>query len=462
MATLRSISLRLTVWFSSVFLIGLILFGVSMWLDLAYSLHAGRQRTLMHRAERLEELLKISNHQTASERVSKFREFEEGTPEGSLIQVFDGQGGRIYPAAGETAVGFPWPRGEVEERRWSQTAFLGQPYLVLRRPVEIDGKRLTIFVAGQLSDNRGLIWRFQIGLLATIPVLFLLSSAGGYLLSRRALKPVDRMIVSTRNFSVNNLSGRLPVVRTGDELERLAQTCNDMLARLEGAVTQMKRFTADASHELRSPISYIRTVAECARMNSEADAESHSAFGEIIAETDQAGRLLEDMLALARADAGEANLLLTEVDLSEVLREACLKIKPQAEARRQTVSLRMQEDQRMDIRADPDSVRRLLWILLDNAVKYTPEEGRIAIEAESDSSQVTVRVKDSGIGIAGAELPYIFDRFYRVDSSRSQVTGTGLGLAIAKWIAEKHQASLTVSSRERAGSVFQLVFPVAG
>jgi signal transduction histidine kinase len=430
-----------------------------MWLDLAYSLHAGRQRTLTHRVDRAEELLKSSGHQTARERAYQFREFEEGTPEGSLIQVFDGEGRRVYPGAHEAAPEFPWPHERVDSQRWSETSFGGQPYLVLTRVTEIDGKRLTIFVAGQLSDNRGLIRRFQIGLVATIPALFLLSAVGGYLLSRRALKPVDRLTVSARNFSVNNLSGRLPVAKTGDELERLAQTCNDMLARLERAVTQMKRFTADASHELRSPMSFIRTVAECARMNSEADAESHSAFGEIIAETDQAARLLEDMLALARADAGEAGLLLTQVELGEVLREACLKINPLAQARRQTVSLCMRDQQPMNISADADSLRRLLWILLDNAVKYTPEAGRIAVEAEGDGRCVTVRVKDSGIGIPSGELPHIFDRFYRVDPSRSQVSGTGLGLAIAKWIAEKHHASLTASSEERAGSVFQLVFP---
>jgi heavy metal sensor kinase len=432
-----------------------------MWLDLAYSLHAGRQRTLTRRVDRAEELLKTSDHQTARERAYKFREFEEGTPEGSLIQVFDDQGMRIYPAVSEPAIQFPWPRGPAEKHSWSETEFAGQPYLVLTRVTEIDGRRLTIFVAGQLSDNRGLIRRFQVGLLATIPALFLLSAVGGYLLSRRALKPVDRLTVSARNFSVNNLSGRLPVAKTGDELERLAQTCNDMLARLEGAVMQMKRFTADASHELRSPISLIRTVAECARMNSEADAESHAAFGEIIAETDQAARLLEDMLALARADAGEEGLMLTQVDLGEVLREACSKINPLAQARRQTVSLRMRDLPQLNIAADGGSLRRLLWILLDNAVKYTPEEGRIAVEAEGGSNCVTVLVKDSGIGIPPAEQPHIFDRFYRVDPSRSQVSGTGLGLAIAKWIADKHNASLTVSSEERTGSVFQLVFPAA-
>jgi heavy metal sensor kinase len=460
MARLRSISLRLTVWFSSVFLIGLILFGVAMRMDLAYSLHAGRQRTLMRRASRLEELLAGSKHLTPAERAYKFKEFEEGTPEGSLIQVFDADNHLVYPAEADHAVIFPWPAGPVTgELRWSKTFIKGQPYLILTRPIKIDSRRLSVFVAGQLSDNESLLFRFQVGLLSTIPALFLLSAVGGYLLSRRALKPVDRLTVSARAFSVNNLSGRLPVVHSGDELQRLAETCNDMLARLEGAVMQMKRFTADASHELRSPLSFIRTVAEFERLKPDIDAESSQAFADIIQETDQAGHLLEDMLALARADSGEGNWKMMPVDLTAVMQESCSRIRLLAGARRQTVRLDAQES--AWVTADPDSVGRLVWILLDNAVKYTPEEGRIEVQVTRTGREVKVSVSDTGIGIPSSALPHIFDRFYRVDPSRSEVNGTGLGLAIARWIAEKHHAALTVSSQQDVGSTFQVVFPAA-
>jgi signal transduction histidine kinase len=267
---------------------------------------------------------------------------------------------------------------------------------------------------------------------------------------------VDQITGTLRSISIGNLSQRLPVANTGDELQRLAETCNAMLARLEDAVDRINRFTADASHELRSPVALIRTVAEYGLRNPALDGDSKEAFGEILAESMEAGQLLEDMLTLARADAGYANAVFEPVELADLVEDAVMRSRPLTEAKHQTLTVRTNGS--AWVNGDRSSLRRLLAILLDNAVKYTPGGGRIAVELIATASEAFVTVSDSGIGIPEALLPRIFDRFVRADPSRGEVNGTGLGLAIAKWIAGAHGANLTVQSREREGSVFRVEF----
>jgi signal transduction histidine kinase len=262
--------------------------------------------------------------------------------------------------------------------------------------------------------------------------------------------------------TLSSLSGRLPVSNTGDELQRLSETFNAMLARLDSAVSRIKQFTGDASHELRGPLSYIRMVAELALRKSKADKESRKAFEEIVAECAKAAALLEDMLTLARADSGDHNIAMEPVDLVKLLNEVCDKIRPLADAQRQTLTTQVDSQDPVEVMADDSSLSRLFWILIDNAVKYTPMEGSIELRLTSAHGQVIVTVKDNGVGIAEADLPFIFERFFRADPSRSQVDGTGLGLAIAKWIAELHHSHLSASSEVGKGTSFEIAFPHAG
>jgi signal transduction histidine kinase len=261
--------------------------------------------------------------------------------------------------------------------------------------------------------------------------------------------------------SASNLSKRLPVPETRDELQRLSETCNAMLGRLESAVNEITRFTADASHELRSPLSVLRTIAELALRNRQADAASRQAFAEIVEESAKASRLLEELLTLARADAGTAHLAFEPVDLAEVVTAVCDKARLLAEERRHALTVSLIGARRAPVWGDYSSLRRLLWILLDNAVKYTPAPGIINVTMAAIAETVTVTVEDNGIGISATDLPHVFQRFYRADPSRSQVEGSGLGLAIAKWIADIHHASLLVASKENTGSVFEIVFPMS-
>jgi signal transduction histidine kinase len=273
------------------------------------------------------------------------------------------------------------------------------------------------------------------------------------------LKPVDRITATARSISIRNLSDRVPVTETGDELQRLAETCNAMLARLESAVNLIKQFTADASHELRGPLTFVRTVAEVALRNPTADATSRQAFEDIVEEAAKAATLLEDMLTLARADADRGDAALEPMNLSAVVEEVCEMARPIATERSLVLNVNVAADRDINVLGDFATLRRLVWILLDNALKYTPAPGNVDIVLRSTREQAIVQVRDTGVGIAESDLAHIFDRFYRADQSRTQVEGSGLGLAIAKWIADMHHADLSVMSELSKGTVFQLSFP---
>ncbi|HEY1945370.1 MAG TPA: ATP-binding protein [Bryobacteraceae bacterium] len=454
-----SISLRLTGWFSAIFLFGFLVFGAVMWGDLSYSLSAGRDKTLAGRAKRLQDLLENFRRDPPQRRIAKFADFIDATPEGNLIQVFNSAGARVYPPAAWPAMDFPWPSWSIAgglelSKHW----YSGRLYRVLSEPISIGPDRFRILVAGQLEDNRALLKRFEVGLFWATPAILALSALCGYFLSGRALSPVARLTTLVRSISIGNLSRRLPIFHTRDELQQLAETCNDMLARLEIAVNQITRFTSDASHELRSPISFIHTLAEYALRNPHIDPESAESFREIVRESGEASRLLEDMLALARSDAGHAEVAFEPVNLIDVLFETCARAQPFVDAKRHEMTLQIKNNEPVWITGDGASLRRLLWILLDNAIKYTPSGGHIDVSLHTAGTEAQISVRDSGIGIPDAALPHVFERFYRADQARASEEGAGLGLAIAKWISDIHLAALSVTSKESLSSTFQVVF----
>ncbi len=429
-----------------------------MYAELALSLSTGRDKTLTTRAKRLRELFESESTDSPARLIAKFSNFTEATPEGNLMQVFSPEGVRLYPPESWPAVPFPWPPNTANKRTLSKAWYSGRQFRVLSEPVSIRSVRYRFQVAGQLEDNRAILSRFASTLVWAAPVLLIVSAIGGYSLSRRALKPVAELIASARSISIGNLRGRLPISHTGDELQMLAATCNEMLARVESSVNRITRFTADASHELRTPIAYIRTVSEYALRDPNLDADSAESFRDIVRESEEAARLLEDMLTLARADAGQAGIGFATIDLRAILFQTFRRAQPLAEARGHRLSMNPGPDEEALISGDTSSLRRLLWILVDNAIRYTPAGGQVTLTLRLAAGKALVSVQDSGVGIPPAALPHIFDRFYRVEGNRTTEEGTGLGLAIAKWIADIHHANIGVQSIEGEGTTFQVSF----
>jgi two-component system heavy metal sensor histidine kinase CusS len=432
-----SIGARLTLWYSAVLLAGLALFGAGIWVVVTHSLMATMDETLAAQAKGVITVLQgeYEPGQPAHLR-EELSEYAEATPEGRLIEVRDPQGTLLIGGG-----------------------LAGGHYRTLSAETSMQGQRYTITVATPLEGTELTLSRLREVLLWSAPGVLLIASLGGYWISRRALKPVDEITRAARSIGIENLSQRLEVTAAGDELARLSETWNGMLERLEAAVKRLSQFTADASHELRTPIALIRATAELTLRRDRSAETYREALRHIVDESDRTARLIEDLLLLARADAGLPALPLDRLELTPLVRDVCEQGQILAQ-QRQLEILTEAPEHPVFVDANDPALRRLLLLLVDNALKYTPAGGHITVSVALDSSGPTVTVRDTGIGIPDTALPHVFERFYRVDESRNrEAGGAGLGLSIAQWIAERHHAQLEAESVLGRGSAFRVRFP---
>ena len=248
--------------------------------------------------------------------------------------------------------------------------------------------------------------------------------------------------------------------QTRDVLQRLSETFNGMLERLEAAFKKITQFTADASHELRTPVAVMRTRAELSLRKTRTVAEYREALTQIHAELEKTSDLVEKLMLLARADYGAEVLKLSSANLGDIVRDACSQGRTLSENKQISFNEQI-PDSPVLIRADEHALRRLFLILIDNAVKYTPSGGRVEVLVSTENGSALAAVRDTGIGIAAEDLPNVFERFYRADKARSRDSGgVGLGLSIGRWIAEAHAGSIEVQSSPGQGSVFQVRLPL--
>lgn len=301
--------------------------------------------------------------------------------------------------------------------------------------------------------------RFRVILQATLPVLIVLASLAGYWLSGRALAPVNEIVRTARSVGVQDLAGRLAVPSAKDELRLLSETLNEMLSRIETSVKRITQFTADASHDLRTPVALIRASAELALRRSRSESEYRETLSRILAASEETTRLIENLLTLARADAGATDLRFTAIDLlphvEKVVSEAAIL------AAEKSVAVQMKlGDRPVRVSADSAAIDRLLLILVENAVKYTPSGGMVEVSLLNGGRTACIEVRDNGIGIPEKDLPHIFERFYRADRARSRDPGgSGLGLAIAHWIVDMHGGAIEARSVVGCGSQFRISLP---
>ena len=319
-------------------------------------------------------------------------------------------------------------------------------------------------VVGISTSRLGDITTELAGITAIVaPVLVLLAILLAWILAGRVLEPIDRMVDDVAAIRDGRSLHRRVVLETEttDELGRLGQTVNDMIARLETSFASLRRFTADASHELRTPLTVIRADVE--RAMSVADShEKAVALEEALQQVSRMTGLVESLLTLARADEGRFDILRESVPLEPLIREVAETAMILGEDAEITVTLPIVQP--VTVQADPERLRQLFLNLVTNAIKYTPRGGTIELSLETRHDEAIVTVRDNGIGIAAADLPFIFDRFWRVDTarSRSEGSGVGLGLAICQWIAQAHEGRIDVTSRLGRGSTFTVVLPVRG
>ena len=298
-----------------------------------------------------------------------------------------------------------------------------------------------------------------------IPLALLLSGFGGLVLANQALQPVDSITKAAEQIGAGDLTERVPVPaqpRKMDEIGRLAATFNTMIARLQAAFERQKQFTSDASHELRTPLAVMRGELEIALRRPRAPEEYQRTLGSNLEEIIRLSRLVEDLLMLARADAGRVELQCEPLDLAALCGNTVEYITPLAEQREQTLSYQA-PPQPITIHADQQRLKQLLLNLLDNAIKYTEPHGKITLGLTVEQQHATLTVADTGRGIPAEDLPHVFDRFFRRSAKTSDrsAPGSGLGLSIVKWIVEAHGGTIVVESQVGAGTVFTIRLPLA-
>lgn len=332
-----------------------------------------------------------------------------------------------------------------------------------RRVAKVKGQTYRLEIASDMSIPVGILEHFRLLALLSSPLVLACASLLGYSISKRALRPVDQMTRAARAIGASNLSARLTVPAQPDELQLLAQTLNGMLSRIEDAFRQVTQFTADASHELRTPVAIVRSTAEVALLHHAPTLDTYrDALIHILEESEKNSLLLDDMLRLARADAGGYKLQMAPVDLSESLRLATHRLAPLAEDKGIAISFTAAPNGTgIQVMADADHLLRLWLILLDNAIKYTAPGGSVSVRLHASQTRAICELKDTGVGIEPADLPHIFERFYRSDKARNRESGgVGLGLALARSIADSHNAVIDLDSTPGHGSAFRVSLPV--
>jgi len=498
MKKLRSIRVRLTLWYSVMLFVGIAILASILGMGVRYGIRAALQERL---ADRLEGVVKpiaaetaqvrerlrrvVSNPEAAAsiipeakDEIAKLRTKAEREafvlamvmhmaenrmqgvaelmPPDDFLEVRAADGRVVAARTG--AGDFPWPV-ELDDGPFEPVEYQGQPYLTHSQSFEVRGTPYRFYTAtsvAQLVEVAEEMWmHIHWGIIAFL----LLSTLGGWVIASRALRPVDEITKAAQSIGIQDLSHRLEVPQTGDEIERLAGTWNGMLESLEEAVQRLNQFTADASHELRTPTAVIRTTAELALRRERSPEEYRESLEKIQRESGRMTQLIEDLLTLARSDSHLDGLAMAPVLIGEIARDVCEDYKVLAEAK----GLRLTWDLAgagPSVQGNEPALRRLLIVLLENAIKYTHSGGEVRVRTASQAGRPVMEVSDTGIGIPGEDLTKVFDRFYRSDPSRSRATGSyGLGLAVAKWIAGKHGAGISVESVEGKGSVFRVRFP---
>lgn len=375
-------------------------------------------------------------------------------PDGTLLY--------LEPESGMTGTAAAIPSFDIGRipSSFSVTTQGGVQYRILKRNIQVDGQTMIIRVAiledqaeSQLNILHWVIW---LGL----PLALLLSAYGGYHLAGRALAPMSRITAQARSINAERLDERLPVTNSHDELGILTETFNDLFSRLQRSFEELKRCTADASHELRTPLSIIRSVGEVGLGRSQDENGYREVIGTMLEEADRLTMLIDSILALMRVEGLQSPLDARTIDLGALAEEVASQFGVLAEAKGQT--LRIENSEPLFVSGDRGLLHQVIVNILDNAIKYTQPGGRVMIHVDHMDREAILEIIDNGPGIAPENQQKIFERFYRIDVSRSRtVDGFGLGLTFARRVVEIHGGRIELSNAEQTGCEFRVVLPLA-
>ena len=453
---MKAISIRkqLTAWYFLIVAVALIGFAVFALTVMRQSIYSTVDEQLEDHTRALQVLIANPGSSSVADALQTHGELQSGS---QLFQVSDSSGHFVYRSRVMERLGIPADR---PDQQFKNAEYSELPLRILTTTATAGDRTYVVQVAEPMDDFLEAVDRFRTAMLFGIPLLLFAAAAGGYWMSIRAMRPVGRITRAAQAITPQDLSHRVTVPQTGDELQSLAETLNSMLQRIESAVARITRFTADASHELRTPIALIRTRAEVTLDTPRTNDQYRQALQEMLLESERTSTLIENLMLLARSDTGSEALKFERIDLGTIVRDSSTQGQTLAEAKQLGWKAVFPEGP-VWLHGDAESLRRLLLILIDNAVKYTPPGGNIGFALRAENKQAEIEIKDTGIGISKADLPHIFERFYRAEKARSRdLGGTGLGLSIGQWIAQAHGGEISVESSPGGGSVFVVRLPL--
>jgi len=462
-AFVHSIRFRLTCWYSAILAVVLIGFSGTLYGIVLY-------QSLHHHDDSLRsvagEVVSILRRQPdcahlTLEQIDDLGQLDRLV----LLHELEGTGQVFYHSPGLDATLLPRTEAEIRQLLSEPESFrtLETPGQTLRvysqRYTTQTGRIGSVRVVDSLGNLEEGLGALRWSLFILIPLSMLVAGGGGYWLASRALSPVDHLTRLARQIEATNLSRRLRAPRSQDELGRLVDTFNQMIGRLEGAFELMRRFTADASHQLQTPLTVMRSSIEVAIERPRTTEGYRQVLADMLEEVVRMTRVVGDLLLLARADVGSLEFQRDAISLDEMIAEAVDAMKPLAEARRVDLSLDLHE--KLCIAGDERWLREMLHNLIDNAIKYTHAPGEVRVALDRRDGMAVLQVIDDGPGIRPEERIRIFERFYRSAFSSNGIAGAGLGLSIAQWIVRSHGGDIRVQGSQGNGSTFEVTLPLS-
>ena len=462
----RSLAFRLAVWYALLLSATFALVGTGMFYGLEQYLRANLRDSLRRRSAQVEQILErapagISDAAIAEAITTRVApEFNN-----RFVRVTRAPASPVYRAGEPADRSFDpatvppliddWP-AKVTVR---PIATANGPLMISATTIETVSGRYLIELGIALGPIEAVQYRLLRLLGLLLPVLVVCAAGGGYLLVHLALRPVERMSQTAEQISVQNLDARLPVAATGDALQRLSMSLNHMLTRLRDSVQTSRRFLADASHDLRTPLTVIKGELQEIVGNETAPREMRERIGSVLEEVARLEHLVSGLLVLSRLDAGDARREWADVNLGELAASTVEQMRLVAEDR--GIQLQSSTLPPVTVRGDRGRLKQVIVNLLDNAIKFTPRGGVVSLRTQQRDGYGLLEVSDTGIGIPADALPHVFDRFYRVDEARSRADGgAGLGLSIVRSICSAHGGEIEVDSAPGSGSCFRLKFPL--
>jgi len=462
----RSIRFRLTVWYAALLAAVLSLAGASLWVGLGRYLEKNLQDSLAKQARSIAESF-LSAVDRSGERYVVDEITEHFAPEinGRFVRVTRERSPRsvLYASGPARDGGFdpsslPALTGPAQTLRHERLPSTAELLVYTLAFQAADGNSFLVEVGAPYAPIRVVQHGLALLFAFALPLLVLLAIGGGYLVMRRALAPIDDLARTAERISSRNLGERLPISATGDEIEQLSLALNRMIARLEKAFEQAGRFSADASHELRTPLTILRGELEVVARRSDLTPEARDVLSSALEETEHLAHIVEALLELSRLDAGEGRLEQVRFDLGALACSTAEQMKLLAEDK--GLELVYSSGAAVEVEGDRARLKQVVVNLLDNAIKYTPRGGKVAVAVTSTGDEAILEVSDEGVGIPRAALPHVFERFYRTDSERSRSSGgAGLGLSIVQSITAAHGGRIEVSSTQGRGTSFRVTLP---